>query len=99
MSDPEQQKLFDSVPPDPAPTTESVKRFDRQSKIVGVRLSEAEQAMLAFICESRDGSLNPSEKIRQLIHREYNRRTTGRSVVDDNAIRSDWRTGRPSADA
>lgn len=69
-----------------------------KSSIQRVRLQPHETEMLALICESGDrGKLNPSEMIRLLIHREWTRRTTGKSAIQTNAVASDFRTGRPKA--
>lgn len=67
------------------------------SKIVPVRLNEEEQQMLTAICRSAvSGDLTPSEKIRQLIHREFNRRQ-GLEKPDPSDYTREFRTGRPAA--
>lgn len=65
------------------------------SKIITLRLNQAEQDMLAKVCHNPNGDLNPSELLRLLLHREFTRRTTGKSVVPERAISSEWRNGRP----
>jgi hypothetical protein len=64
------------------------------SKVIKLRVNEAEQAMFKRLC---GGNIkrNRSELIRFWLHREYNRITTRRSVVADSAVATDWRTGRP----
>lgn len=41
------------------------------------------------------GTLNCSEFFRLLLHREFSRRRTGKSVVKDREISSEWRVGHP----
>jgi hypothetical protein len=65
------------------------------SKILTLRLRDDEVEMLARCCRSEEAQRNPSELLRLLLHREYYRRTTGKSVVAENTISSEWRTGRP----
>lgn len=66
------------------------------TKIVPVKLNDEEQEMLKF-CKTSEtrGALNSSELFRLLLHREYARRKTGKSVVKSEAISSDFRSGRP----
>jgi hypothetical protein len=67
-----------------------------QSKIIRVRLKPHELEMLSQILSSEErGKMNQSEMIRLLIHREFLRRTTGKSKVLGNAVSSDMRVGRP----
>lgn len=65
------------------------------SQIIHVRLNAVESEALAYCCKSEDGNRNPSELVRLLLMREWRRRTTGRSVVQDKDISSEWRQGRP----
>lgn len=65
------------------------------SKILHVRLNDQEWAHLAHVCGG-DQKRNPSEMVRLLLEREFSRRTTGKSVVPENAIASDFRDGRPA---
>lgn len=67
-----------------------------KSTTVQVRFTDQELGMLDQVCSSEDrGKLNRSELIRLLVHREYLRRTTGKSAVELSTISSDFRTGRP----
>ena len=54
-----------------------------------------EVAMLDAICKSGAGSLNRSEKLRQLLVREFRRRAVGRSKGSESELMTDVRTGRP----
>lgn len=65
------------------------------SQIIHVRLTAEEVAALDHCCKSEDGDRNRSELLRLLILREFKRRTTGRSVVEDREVSSEWRVGRP----
>lgn len=65
------------------------------SKIIGVRLNEQEQEMLAKISESGiRGDLSSSSMLRLLIHREYNRRL-GLPKPEARDFDTDFRNGRP----
>lgn len=64
--------------------------------MIPLRLKPEEVEMLDKICRSEGGSRNRSELLRLLIHREYGRRTRGRSTVAESAVSSEWRNGRPS---
>lgn len=67
-----------------------------KSTTVQVRFTDQELGMLDAVCESGErGKLNRSELLRLLVHREFLRRTTGKSAVEVSAISSDFRTGRP----
>lgn len=67
-----------------------------KSKPAQVRLTEDEWEMVRKILSSDDrGTLSVSEVFRLLLHREFKRRTTGRSAVAGHEISSDFRTGRP----
>lgn len=71
-----------------------------KATIVTIRLQPREVEMLDRVRISKDeGERNRSEILRLLLHREYGRRTNGRSVVAGNAIASDMRNGRPSWNA
>lgn len=68
-----------------------------KSRLMSVRLSEAESRMLEALLESEKlGKLNPSEWVRMMIHREHQKRTTGRSKLEGTVYKSDVRIGRPS---
>jgi hypothetical protein len=76
-----------------------------KSTIVPIRLKQDELRMLDMICRSQTGSLNRSEKIRQLLVREFNRRATGYSsgalsgTTSQTTIMSESRIGRPARTA
>jgi len=69
-----------------------------RGKVLHVRLTAVEWKMLAEVSDSREGSLNPSEKIRQMLYREHSRRKTGRSTFSNASISSQARTGRPKVE-
>jgi hypothetical protein len=67
-----------------------------KSTIIQVRLNDEELAMIDRVRQSNErGELTRSELVRLLLHREFHRRTSGRSVVSTNAISGEMRTGRP----
>lgn len=66
------------------------------SQYIPFRVKDDEAEMLDTICKSEsNGTLKRSEMIRLLIHREYKRRTTGKSVVKASEYSSDFRIGKP----
>lgn len=68
-----------------------------KSRLMCVRLAEAESRMLEVVLESKElGKLNPSEWVRLMIHREYSKRKTGKSKVASDAYKSDVRVGTPT---
>jgi hypothetical protein len=64
------------------------------SKPLALRLKPDEWEMLAHVCNG-EVKRNPSEMMRLLLHREYYRRTTGKSIVPDGTIATEFRNGRP----
>lgn len=68
-----------------------------KSRLMSVRLSEAESRMLDAVLTSKElGTLNASEWVRMMIHREYQKRKTGKSKVPSEAYKSDVRIGTPT---
>lgn len=68
-----------------------------KSRLMCVRLAEAESRMLEGVLESKElGKLNASEWVRLMIHREYAKRKTGKSKVASDAYKSDVRVGAPT---
>lgn len=65
-----------------------------KSQILHLRLQPDEWEMLSHVCGG-EVKRNKSEMIRLLLHREYYRRTTGKSVVPDGNIATEFRNGRP----
>lgn len=76
------------TPPTPPPPS-------GPSSVIHVRLTARELAALDHCRSSEDGKRNRSELVRLLIMREFRRRTTGKSVVADSEVSSEWRVGRP----
>lgn len=65
------------------------------SKVLTIRLSPAELAMLDMVRRSDvRGDLTPSELVRLLLHREYNRRQ-GLPAPTPAAYQTDFRNFRP----
>jgi len=68
-----------------------------KSRVINVRLTPAESNMLdALLSSEKVGTLSVSEWVRMMIHREYGKRTNGKSKTSGSAYKSDVRTGRPS---
>jgi hypothetical protein len=64
------------------------------SKALQIRLRPDEWEMLTRVCEG-EVKRNPSEMMRLLLQREFYRRTTGKSVVPESAVCTEFRDGRP----